>query len=102
LAGFLVNATLTPFCKTAWAGPGMEPGFKRLPVTISAIEKKGRIPMKKFAIPAVFAVFAVGAMVNSVAVSATIGPKAAAEAAKSAPAMPVTQELPFNRYWSKD
>jgi hypothetical protein len=56
--------------------------------------------MKKFAIPAVFAVFAIAA-INGAAISATTAPKPTA-AVIPAMVMPVTQELPFDRYWSKD
>jgi hypothetical protein len=58
--------------------------------------------MKNISVPAVFAVFAVGAMISSAAVSAAVEP-ATTSAAKPAPVvMPVSQELPFDRYWSKD
>lgn len=59
--------------------------------------------MKNISLPAVFAVFSVGAMISSAAVSAAIEPAATGAAAKPAPVvMPVSQELPFDRYWSKD
>jgi hypothetical protein len=59
--------------------------------------------MKNISIPAVFAVFAIGAMISSAAVSATVEPVATNGAAKpAAVVMPVSQELPFDRYWSKD
>jgi type IV secretory pathway protease TraF len=58
--------------------------------------------MKNIIVPAVFAVFAIGATISSAAVSAAVDP-ATINAAKSAPVvMPVSQELPFDRYWSKD
>ena len=56
--------------------------------------------MKKFAVLAAFAVFA-AAIVSNAAVSA-VEPMPAKDAAKSVTVMPVTQELPFDRYWSKD
>jgi predicted naringenin-chalcone synthase len=59
--------------------------------------------MKKVSIPAVFAVFAVGAMISSAAISAAVAPATTYVAAKpAAVVMPVSQELPFDRYWSKD
>jgi len=59
--------------------------------------------MKNISIPAVYAVFAVGAMISSAAVSAAIEPATTNATTKPAPVvMPVSQELPFDRYWSKD
>ena len=59
--------------------------------------------MKNTSIPAVFAVLAIGAMISSAALSAAAEPAASNSAAKPAPVvMPVSQELPFDRYWSKD
>jgi len=54
--------------------------------------------MKKLAIATVFVI----AAISSAAVSATVGPKPAHDTAEAAQVMPVTQELPFDRYWSKD
>ena len=54
--------------------------------------------MKKLAIATIFAI----AAISSAAVSATVGSKPADHTAKASPVMPVTQELPFDRYWSKD
>jgi hypothetical protein len=59
--------------------------------------------MKNTSIPAVFAVFAAVAMISSAALSAAAGPTATNAAAKPVPVvMPVSQELPFDHYWSKD
>jgi hypothetical protein len=58
--------------------------------------------MKNISILTAFAVCAVGAMISSVTVFAAVKPAVAVQSVDSSVVMPVTQELPFDRYWSKN
>ncbi len=58
--------------------------------------------LKNTSVPAVFTAFAVGAVISSVTVFAAVEPGAAIESGTSSIVIPVTQELPFDRYWSKN
>ena len=59
--------------------------------------------MKNVSILAAFAAFAiVAAVVSSAAGSAAVEPGTASVSDPLSTVMPVTQELPFDRYWSKD
>jgi hypothetical protein len=58
--------------------------------------------MKNISVLAVFAAFAAVAMIGSATVAAPVKPGASVESVTSSIIMPVTQELPFDRYWSKD
>ncbi|MDB5627347.1 MAG: hypothetical protein JWR73_3149 [Tardiphaga sp.] len=55
--------------------------------------------MKNISVLAAFAAFAVGAMISTV--SASMEPTASLSVASTV-VMPSAQELPFDRYWSKD
>jgi hypothetical protein len=55
--------------------------------------------IKNVSVLAVFAAFAVVAMIGNVTAAA---PAANGESVTASIIMPVTQELPFDRYWSKD
>jgi hypothetical protein len=57
--------------------------------------------MKNISVLAAFATFSVCAMISSVAVSAAFESDASATSSLSSVVIPVTQELPFDRYWSK-
>jgi hypothetical protein len=58
--------------------------------------------MKNIAALAAFAAFAVVAMIGSVTAGAPVEPGASVESVTASIIIPVTQELPFDRYWSKD
>ena len=60
--------------------------------------------MKNISILAAVAAFAIvtTVVVSSATVSAAVEPGAVATSAPLSTVMPVTQELPFDRYWSKD
>jgi hypothetical protein len=57
---------------------------------------------KNITVLAVFAAFAVVAMIGNVTAAAPVEPGASVESVTPSIIIPVTQELPFDRYWSKD
>jgi hypothetical protein len=57
--------------------------------------------MKNISILSAFAVCVVGAMISNATVLAAVTPAATVQSVDSSVVMPVTQELPFDRYWSK-
>ena len=58
--------------------------------------------MKSVSVMAVIVILALMAGFSSVTGSAAVEPGTAVEARNLPVAMPVSQELPFDRYWSKD
>ena len=58
--------------------------------------------MKNIAALAAFAAFAVVAMIGNVTAGAPVEPGASVGSVTASIIIPVTQELPFARYWSKD
>jgi hypothetical protein len=58
--------------------------------------------MKKISIVAAVAAFVIVAGISSVTGSAAVGPDTALKSGNQPVVMPVSQELPFDRYWSKD
>jgi hypothetical protein len=95
---------LTEFRKTGRTGNGAKPGLKR-PGSRSLGYQTGRVTVKNIknvSVLAAFAAFAVVAMIGNVTVAAPVEPGASVESITASIIIPVTQELPFDRYWSKD
>jgi hypothetical protein len=57
--------------------------------------------MKNISAVLAFAAFSLCAVAGSISVSAATSAAGSVEPVTSAVVMPVTQELPFDRYWSK-
>jgi hypothetical protein len=58
--------------------------------------------IKNVSVLAAFGALAVVAMIGNVTAAAPVEPGASVESVTASIIMPVTQELPFDRYWSKD